>query len=215
MDDSHNWRWYLYFMLGVADQLHSWLGLAAMVTLLALAGRTFLSYRFSKVYNLSTLLSFLYEKSLDQNKGALLYLLDQLKTQELKECAILYFYLWRGGPQTINELAQACEIFFQEIQEDEVRQVNIRFAVKDVLAKLLQWGIALEVHPQEEHPVGETGEEELAGHYGALAPDKATTKLEQHWDSLFQDSSLLSPPPSSSAIPRSATIQPSTAATHH
>jgi len=192
------------FALGLSDQLTSWLGLAAMVTLVVLAGRSFMTYRYSMLYTKSSMLSFLYDKSLDTHKGALLYLQDRLKSQELKECAVLYFFLWHGGPQTINELGQACEGFLLETQQEKAKQLNIRFAVKDVLTKLLQWGIAVEAHGQQQQQdktVGETGEEaaeEVVNqkHYGALSPDKAISILEQHWDSLFNNNT---PIPASSS----------------
>lgn len=63
-------------------------------------------------------MNLLYDRSLDTHDGVILHVIEELRSQELKEAAIAYFLLLAEGQQTEKELDQLSEKFLVNIQPD-------------------------------------------------------------------------------------------------
>ena len=93
------------------------------------------------------------------------YLVDSLESQELKEAILAYFFLWRHGPMTEQELDARCESHLKN-----EFGVEIDFEVDDALEKIVREGLVVD---QE-------------GRYEAVSLLEALRRLDHKWDNYFQ-----------------------------
>lgn len=109
----------------------------ACVGLLALASRTYWNIQWSVDVYKTILSETLYNKSIDNHRGVLLFLIEALEAQELKEALIAYvFALKAGAPITESELDLKCEAFVQRELEATVDATQLHAAgVADAQAK--------------------------------------------------------------------------------
>ncbi len=83
----------------------------------------------------------LYDKSLDNGRGVLCYLVDALEEEEFKEAILALFFLWEAGPQTKEDLDVLCERFLH----DEFG-IQVDFEIDDALQKLMDSGLVSTAH---------------------------------------------------------------------
>lgn len=98
---------------------------------------------------------------MDNDSGALLTLLENLKAQEVKEAVLAYFFLLYEGKQTEKELDEAVEHFLNK-KADKTR---IDFESSDAIKKLKQLDLVVESD----------------GVFGAIPLDEALRKIELQW----------------------------------
>lgn len=106
----------------------------------------------------------LYFQNLDNNRGAILRLIDEAEEQEFREVMLAYFLLWRDAPAegwTAEQLDQAAETWLGERLETPVD-----FEIPDALEKLARLKLA----------VGRQGER-----WSALPLDEAYRTLAEFW----------------------------------
>lgn len=84
---------------------------------------------------------FAFTKSMDNNSGVLLYLLEELRVQEFKEAALAYFFLLTFGNASEKQVDDECEKFLESLGGITG---TIDFEVKDGIDKLLQMKLASE-----------------------------------------------------------------------
>lgn len=111
----------------------------------------------------------LYFYSLDNNMGALTYLLDSAEAEECKEAILAYFFLLTGGEMTRRSLDQRIE---NHIQQQYA--IPMDFEIDDGLDKLQQSGLLIE-HNQL---------------IKAIPVQEANRKLQQYWHSIISDTSI-------------------------
>jgi hypothetical protein len=182
-----------------SDEISSWFGLAALLSFVTLAVRTFITYRYSIIYYQRFMLGFLNDKAMSSDRDVLLYLIDKLKLQELKESAVLYFFLWTYGKQTPSLAHKVCEEFMMDIQRLEKHPTHVRFAVHDALARLLSLGMAKRADGRESKNIDDEAE------YMATPLGEMPTVLGEHWAHIFATTHL----PSDTAIPYTSASAPS------
>jgi hypothetical protein len=151
--------------LAVAGSLLTW-GLAG-----AIGGYGYKSYHSYQVkkqdYSLK-LTKNLYYKSLDNNTGVLMRLLDEAEEQECRETFLAYFCLWQYAPPegwTAEQLDDYVELYLEGNAN-----LKVDFEIGDALAKLERLKI-----------VRKTGDA-----YHAQPIDKALEMLDWTWDNYFK-----------------------------
>jgi hypothetical protein len=182
-----------------SEEVSSWFGLAALLGFVTLAARTFITYRYSIIYYQRFMLGFINDKAMSSDRDVLLYLIDKLKLQELKESAVLYLFLWTYGKQTPEMALKVCQEFLADIQRFDERPTHVRFAVHDALSRLLKLGLAKRADGVESEEVDDRAE------YVATSPDKAPSVLGEHWAHIFTATHL----PSEAPIPYTSSSAPS------
>jgi hypothetical protein len=152
-------------------------GLAAAGTLLTwgLAGaiggygyKSYHSYQVKKQDYSLRLTKSLYFKSLDNNTGVLMRLLDEAEEQECRETFLAYFCLWKYAPPegwTSEQLDDYVEMYLEGNAN-----LKVDFEIGDALAKLERLKIV--------QKVGDA--------YKAQPLDKALEMLDWTWDNYFK-----------------------------
>lgn len=110
----------------------------------------------------------LYFQNLDNNRGALVRLVDEAEEQELREVLLGYFLLWRDAPTqgwTATELDHAAERWLRERV-----QTSVDFEISDALAKLARLGLANQDADERWH---------------AAPLDEAHRQLVQRWQAVL------------------------------
>eukprot|EP01119_Soliformovum_irregulare_P004470 TRINITY_DN15486_c0_g1_i1.p1 TRINITY_DN15486_c0_g1~~TRINITY_DN15486_c0_g1_i1.p1 ORF type:complete len:486 (-),score=146.25 TRINITY_DN15486_c0_g1_i1:42-1499(-) len=109
---------------------------------LVLAAKTAVDYYFAMYYYESLVIRFMHDKAMDNNKGVLLYLLDETTSQEFKETIVAYYFALELGKSTEHQVDEAAERFLKEMTE------NLKFNVKGIdfdapggLKKLAKMGL--------------------------------------------------------------------------
>lgn len=103
---------------------------------------------------------------MNNNTGAVIYLVDQVAQQEAKEAVLAYCILLNKGPASSRKLDQRAEKFLYKMsRRSDVRQ-DIDFDVHDALAKLAQLGVV---------------KREADGTYKALSAPEALAVLKSRW----------------------------------
>ncbi len=114
----------------------------------------------------------LYERSLNNHTGAIVYMMEQLKQQEIKESVLAYAFLLlqaQAGAGRVDAAAldRLCEEFLAEVGGNAEKPID--FDVPDALHKLTALGLVTREHNT----------------YAALAPDTALDALKSKWKRLF------------------------------
>lgn len=137
----------------------------------ALGGYGYKSYHSYQVkkqdYSLKLTKS-LYYKSLDNNTGVLMRLLDEAEEQECRETFLAYFCLWKYAPEqgwTAEQLDDAIERYLESNTG-----LKVDFEIGDALAKLERLKIVTKI--------GDS--------YRAEPLDKALEMLDWIWDNYFK-----------------------------
>ncbi|XSG84204.1 MAG: DUF3754 domain-containing protein [Methylohalobius sp. ZOD2] len=107
----------------------------------------------------------LYFYNLDNNMGALSWLIEAASSEEAKEVLLAYGLLWAQGGMTEAELDRAIERFM-----DEKFGVKMNFDVADGLRKLRDMNLL---------------REEASGRLAVIEPPLAHAELREQWDALF------------------------------
>lgn len=151
--------------LAAAGSLLTW-GLAG-----AVGGYSYKSYHSYQVkkqdYSLKLTKS-LYYKSLDNNNGVLMRLLDEAEEQECRETFLAYFCLWKYAPPegwTAEQLDDYVELYLEGNAN-----LKVDFEIGDALAKLERLKIV--------RKIGDA--------YIAQPLDKALEMLDWTWDNYFK-----------------------------
>ena len=152
--------------------LASGLGAAATWGVAAALGgygyKSYHSYQVKKQDYSLKLTKSLYYKSLDNNTGVLMRLLDEAEEQECRETFLAYFCLWKYAPPegwTSEQLDDYVELYLEGNAG-----LKVDFEIGDALAKLERLKI-----------VRKTGEA-----YHAQPIDKALEMLDWTWDNYFK-----------------------------
>lgn len=114
----------------------------------------------------------LYYKSLDNNTGVLMRLLDEAEEQECRETFLAYFCLWKYAPAEGWSAEQLDD--YVELYLEGNANLKVDFEIGDALAKLERLQI-----------VRKTGDT-----YHAQPLDKALEMLDQMWDNYFKYNTL-------------------------
>jgi hypothetical protein len=131
------------------------------------AYKTYYSYQVKKQDYSLRLTKSLYYKSLDNNTGVLMRLLDEAEEQECRETFLAYFCLWKYAPPegwTAEQLDDYAELYL-----DGKANLKVDFEIGDALAKLERLQI-----------VRKSGSV-----YHAQPLDKALEALDWTWDNYF------------------------------
>jgi hypothetical protein len=141
----------------------------------ALGGYGYKSYHSYQVkkqdYNLRLTKS-LYYKSLDNNTGVLMRLLDEAEEQECRETFLAYFCLWKYAPAEGWKAEQLDD--YVELYLEGNAKLKVDFEIGDALAKLERLQI-----------VSKVGDA-----YHAQPLDKALEMLDATWDNYFTYNTL-------------------------
>ncbi|SRR5579883_287614 len=146
-------------------------GIASWSVAAALGGYGYKSYHSYQVkkqdYSLKLTKS-LYFKSLDNNTGVLMRLLDEAEEQECRETFLAYFCLWKYGPPegwTAEQLDDYVELYLEGNAN-----LKVDFEIGDALAKLERLKIV--------RKIGDA--------YHVQPIDKALEMLDWTWDNYFK-----------------------------
>lgn len=102
---------------------------------------------------------------MDNHTGAIVYLMQQLKSQEFKEAAMAYILLLQE-PLTQNELDQKCEKFLEDLSAEFHSDIKkIDFEAEDAHQKLKELKLVTEKD----------------GFLNVLPLNEAMVELENHW----------------------------------
>jgi hypothetical protein len=130
--------------------------------------KSYYSYSVKKQnYNLRLTKS-LYYRSLDNNKGVLMRLLDEAEEQECRETFLAYYCLWRYSPPqgwTPEQLDDYVELYLEQHAN-----LKVDFEIGDALAKLERLKIVYK----------------SGNAYRAVPIDKALEMLDWTWDNYFK-----------------------------
>ena len=129
--------------------------------------KSYYSYQVKKQDYSLKLTKSLYYKSLDNNTGVLMRLLDEAEEQECRETFLAYFCLWKYAPSegwTAEQLDDYVELYLEGNAN-----LKVDFEIGDALAKLERLKIV--------RKVGDT--------YHAQPLDKALEMLDWTWDNYF------------------------------
>src|SRR5579884_232754 len=144
--------------------------IASWSVAVALGGYGYKSYHSYQVkkqdYSLKLTKS-LYFKSLDNNTGVLMRLLDEAEEQECRETFLAYFCLWKYAPPegwNAEQLDDFVELYFEGNAN-----LKVDFEIGDALAKLERLQIV----------------RKIGGAYHAQPLDKALERLDWTWDNYF------------------------------
>jgi len=168
-------------VLHFSEEVSSWFGLAALIGFVTLAARTFITYRYNIIYYQRLILGFVNDKATASDREVLLYMVDKFKLQELKETAVLYFFLWIYGQQSIPEIMKVCESFMLDIQRFDKRPTYVRFAVHDALYRLVKLGLAMRADGLMQDTIDDDA------FYQVAPPDKAIAQLREQWANTFSN----------------------------
>jgi hypothetical protein len=130
--------------------------------------KSYHSYQVKKQDYSLKLTKSLYYKSLDNNTGVLMRLLDEAEEQECRETFLAYFCLWKYAPPggwTAEQLDDYVELYLEGNAK-----LKVDFEIDDALAKLERLKI-----------VRKTGDT-----YRAQPLDKALEMLDWTWDNYFK-----------------------------
>lgn len=130
--------------------------------------KSYHSYQVKKQDYSLKLTKSLYYKSLDNNTGVLMRLLDEAEEQECRETFLAYFCLWKYAPPegwTAEQLDDYVELYLEGNAK-----LKVDFEIGDALAKLERLKI-----------VRKTGDT-----YHAQPLDKALEMLDWTWDNYFK-----------------------------
>lgn len=131
--------------LGVGDEVEgeeegtSRLTWAAYLSLAAYAAKSWYYYADAKDRSQSIVVDTLYQKSADSNQGVIAYLTRNSEGEEIKETVLGWYFLWRRGALTANELQEVVNTFMKKHFAERVN-----FDVEDALGKLQSIGLARE-----------------------------------------------------------------------
>lgn len=151
--------------LAAAGSLLTW-GLAGAIG--GYGYKSYHSYQVKKQDYSLRLTKSLYYKSLDNNTGVLMRLLDEAEEQECRETFLAYFSLWQYAPPegwTAEQLDDYVELYLEGNAN-----LKVDFEIGDALAKLERLKI-----------VRKTGST-----YHAQPIDKALEMLDWTWDNYFK-----------------------------
>jgi len=151
--------------LAAAGSLLTW-GLAGAVG--GYGYKSYHSYQVKKQDYSLKLTKSLYYKSLDNNTGVLMRLLDEAEEQECRETFLAYFCLWKYAPPegwTAEQLDDYVELYLEGNAN-----LKVDFEIGDALAKLERLKIV--------RKVGDI--------YHAEPLDKALKMLDWTWDNYFK-----------------------------
>jgi hypothetical protein len=151
--------------LAAAGSLLTW-GLAGAVG--GYGYKSYHSYQVKKQDYSLKLTKSLYYKSLDNNTGVLMRLLDEAEEQECRETFLAYFCLWKYAPPEGWNAEQLDD--YVELYLEGHANVKVDFEIGDALAKLERLKIV--------RKVGDA--------YQASPLDKALEMLDSTWDNYFQ-----------------------------
>jgi hypothetical protein len=132
------------------------------------AYKSYYSYQVKKQDYSLKLTKSLYFKSLDNNTGVLMRLLDEAEEQECRETFLAYFCLWKYAPPegwTAEQLDDYVELYLEGNAD-----LKVDFEIGDALAKLERLQI-----------VRKSGNA-----YHAQPLDKALEMLDSTWDNYFK-----------------------------
>ncbi len=130
--------------------------------------KSYYSYQVKKQdYNLKLTRS-LYYKSLDNNSGVLMRLLDEAEEQECRETFLAYFCLWKFAPAEGWKSEQLDD--YVELYLEGNANLKVDFEIGDALDKLERLQIVRKVN----------------GCFVAEPIDKALERLDWTWDHYFQ-----------------------------
>jgi hypothetical protein len=151
--------------LAAAGSLLTW-GLAGAVG--GYGYKSYHSYQVKKQDYSLKLTKSLYYKSLDNNTGVLMRLLDEAEEQECRETFLAYFCLWKYAPPEGWNAEQLDD--YVELYLEGNANVKVDFEIGDALAKLERLKIV--------RKVGDV--------YHAQPLDKALEMLDWTWDNYFK-----------------------------
>ena len=151
----------------ISAAINPWTTVIAVAGFAALLWRQISKIFIQKTRYMMTLAQNLYFKNLDNNSGAITYLLDQARQEEIKEAILAYALIKLKSVDTLEKLDDACEQWFME----QFGQ-GIDFDVEDALRKLDTLGI-IEINE---------------GLISAPGEDQISTNLEKRWIALFNHS---------------------------
>jgi hypothetical protein len=130
--------------------------------------KTYYSYQVKKQDYSLKLTKSLYFKSLDNNTGVLMRLLDEAEEQECRETFLAYFCLWKYAPSegwTAEQLDDYVELYLEGNAN-----LKVDFEIGDALAKLERLQIV----------------KKIGGAFHAQPLDKALEMLDWTWDNYFK-----------------------------
>jgi len=130
--------------------------------------KSYHSYQVKKQDYSLKLTKSLYYKSLDNNTGVLMRLLDEAEEQECRETFLAYFCLWKYAPPEGWSAEQLDD--YVELYLEGNANLKVDFEIGDALAKLERLQI-----------VRKTGNT-----YHAQPLDKALAMLDETWDNYFK-----------------------------
>eukprot|EP01090_Pellita_catalonica_P004905 TRINITY_DN14715_c0_g1_i1.p1 TRINITY_DN14715_c0_g1~~TRINITY_DN14715_c0_g1_i1.p1 ORF type:complete len:441 (+),score=65.07 TRINITY_DN14715_c0_g1_i1:296-1618(+) len=168
----------ILFNLIDGDEEFSSLQIASFVGFVMLGLKCFTDYRANMIYYQSVMLKSLYERSTDNHDGVILFLMEELKQQELKEIVLAYFFLLKYGEQTAEELDVCCEQFLFDIQPKQTKgsgPIHIDFEVKDALEKLQGMNLCTKLHNKVQ----------------AVSLDVALASVHKLWNESLEENNIL------------------------
>ncbi len=130
--------------------------------------KSYHSYQVKKQDYSLRLTKSLYYKSLDNNTGVLIRLLDEAEEQECRETFLAYFCLWKYAPPEGWNAEQLDD--YVELYLEGNADLKVDFEIGDALAKLERLKIVRNV----------------GGTYRAESLDKALEMLDWTWDNYFK-----------------------------
>lgn len=157
------------FKLLTAVVLNPIVALAAIGSAAGYVSKIYFGYQASKKRYNQLVADSLYNKTMNNDLGVLLYLVDSLEEQELKELLLGYHLLLQHGPMTAERLDAKCELFIKDELGEEVD-----FEVRDALDKL----VSDELVKQD------------GGMYAATPLSEAIARLDEKWDNYFHGEKL-------------------------
>ncbi len=140
--------------------------------------KSYHSYQVKKQDYSLRLTKSLYFKSLDNNTGVLMRLLDEAEEQECRETFLAYFFLWKYAPPEGWRAEQLDD--YVELYLEGNANLKVDFEIGDALAKLERLKIV--------RKVGDA--------YHAQPLDKTLEMLDWTWDNYFKfNNPLVEAPP--------------------
>jgi hypothetical protein len=130
--------------------------------------KSYHSYQVKKQDYSLRLTKSLYYKSLDNNTGVLMRLLDEAEEQECRETFLAYFCLWKYAPPEGWNAEQLDD--YVELYLEGNANLKVDFEIGDALAKLERLKIV----------------RKIGGSYHAQSLDKALEMLDWTWDNYFK-----------------------------
>jgi hypothetical protein len=130
--------------------------------------KSYHSYQVKKQDYSLRLTKSLYYKSLDNNTGVLMRLLDEAEEQECRETFLAYFCLWKYAPPEGWNAEQLDD--YVELYLEGNANLKVDFEIGDALAKLERLKIV----------------RNIGGSYRAEPLDKALEMLDWTWDNYFK-----------------------------